>query len=383
MNPREKFEDDDEERRELVHSAQMRPMDGPEAVAHLLAQSNRESQANRAQARELIKALEGVQRSQEYLGVALREEKRRSRWLLALVVLAPIVAGAAAFWMAGRVDDVRADVSDRLAKLTAEEQSARAEAEKGVRDARIVELSADVAGLRADLDASRSSLAEQQKHVAEREAALTAAEGRSDSARTEIGALEFEVRAARAKASAEQARSAHLEKRLGEMQAQLAAREEPAAAPKTEAPRATSASDGGAAAVSAEKPNAAPPAAAALPSDPAETEKTRVSLNKLLGAADDVVRYEIQSLAAAAGKSLTGLLVVGTDQRGAVVRTIKAARAEVAIDGATGTIVLRFFEGKLVVGAVEAPFFDGTYGVVVRGDASRWKSSGLDCVGTQ
>ena len=385
MDPRDDEADDDTH--ELVHAAPMRPIEGPEAVARLLAQSNREAEANRAQARELVKALQGVQKSQEYLGVALREERRRSRWLLAVVVLAPVAAGVAVWSMASRVDDVRGDLNDRIAKLSADEQAARADAAQGLRDARITELTSDLSGLRTDLDASRATLVEQQKHLAERETALTAAEGRTDSVRAEIGALEFEVRAARAKASAEQARSAQLETRMKELQAELDKRTKAAAASAPAEPARPAAAPGGDKAAAA----APAPATAAVkePPDPvpasdaAETEKIRLALNALLRQADDVVRYQIQSLAGAAGRTLSGLRVVGTDERGAVVRTIQAARAEITVDGSTGSIVMRFLDGKLILGTVEAPFFDGNYGVVVRGDPAKWKSSGLTCVGTQ
>lgn len=385
MDPRD--DDTDDDAHELVHAGPLRPMEGPEAVAHLLAQSNRESAANRAQARELIKALQGVQKSQEYLGVALREERRRSRWLLAVVVLAPLAAGAAVWWMAARVDDVRSDVSDRIAKLASEEQAARSDAAQGLRDARIEQLTSDLSGLRGDLDASRDALLEQQKHVAERETALTVAEGRTDSARTEIGALEFEVKAARSKANAEQQRSAQLENRIKELQAELDARKKAPAPPapvETARPAAAPEGDKAAAPALANATAAAkPPPAQAPASDAAETENIRRALNALLRDADDVVRYQIHALGGAAGRTLSGLRVVGTDERGAVVRTIQAARAEITVDTSTGTIVMRFLDGKLILGAVEAPFFDGNYGVVVRGDAKKWKSAGLTCVGTQ
>jgi hypothetical protein len=388
---RRENDQDDDDARELVHAAPLRPLDGPEAVARLLAQSNRESAANRAQARELIKALEGVQRSQEFLGVALREERRKSRWLLALVIAAPLAAGAGVWWMASRVDDVRTDVGERLAKFSSDEQAARADAAQRLRDARIGDLSSDLVALRNDLAASRDAVAVQQRVVAEREAALAAADGRTASARNEIGVLEFEVTAARSKASAEQARSAHLEQRIKELQAAMDARtKEPAAAPARPAaapppaPAPALVADAAKpAAIVAAKPAAEPPAPPAPAGDPAETEKVRRALNTLLRQADDAVRYEIQALAGASGRTLTGLRVVGTDERGAAVRTIQAARAEISIDGTTGAIVLRFLDGKLIVGAVEAPFFDGSYGVVVRGDAAKWRSSGLDCVGTK
>jgi hypothetical protein len=392
VNPRDEADDDDP--RELARASPLRPLDGPEAVAHLLAQSNRESAANRAQARELIKALEGVQRSQEFLGVALREEKRRSRWLLALVILAPIAAAAGVWWVAARVDDVRTDVSDRMAKLASDEQAARAESAQRLRDVRIDELASDLAGLRTDLTASRDAAAAQERQLAQREAALAAAEGRTDSARTEIGALEFEVRSAKAKANAEQARAAQLEDRIKELQSELDARRKapaqpaPAEAARPAPPPATDAAAPAAAASKAPSPEPKAAAAAAKApaepaSDPAETEKVRRALNGLLREADDAVRYEIQALGGAAGRTLTALRVVGTDERGAVVRTIQAGRAEISIDTTTGSIVLRFVDGKLIVGTVEAPFFDGSYGVVVRGDAAKWKSAGLTCVGTQ
>jgi hypothetical protein len=386
VDPRD--DDPDDDAHELVHAAPLRPMEGPEAVAHLLAQSNRESAANRAQARELIKALQGVQQSQEYLGVALREERRRSRWLLALVVLFPLAAGAAVWWMAARVDDVRSDVSDRIAKVAAEEQAARAAAAQGLRDAHIEQLTQDLSGLRGDLDASRVALLEQQKHLAERETALTAAEGRTDSARTEIGALEFEVTAARSKANAEQARSAQLENRIKELQAELDARRKAPSPPApAETARLSAAPGDDKAAAPAPSPAAAvakpAPAREAPASDAAETENIRRALNALLRDADDAVRYQIHALGGAAGRTLSALRVVGTDDRGVVVRTIQAARAEITIDASTGSIVMRFREGKLIVGTVEAPFFDGNYGLVVRGDAAKWKSAGLSCVGTQ
>lgn len=374
--------DDLDEPQGIVPAGRASGLSGPEAVAHLLDQSNREAAANRAQARELIKALDGVQRSQEYLGTALREERRRSRWLVALLCLAPIAVGVAVWWMAGRVDDVRSDLHGRLARLALDEQAARSELATRLDDARLAQLDGDLGALRHDLDSAREALAAERLQVADREKALAAVETKADGARTEIGALEWEVKSAKAKASAQQARADLLEKRIKDMQAELDSRlKAPVPQPVGEAAppsSAAAATPAGAApeAVPAAKPVAEKPS----PADTAAAEKARTLLNALLQETGEAVRYEFVSIGSAGGGSLHDVRVVGTDDRGNVARTVLATRAEVVVERATGSIVLRFYEGRLILGAVEAPFFGGTYGLIVRGDAAKWRGSGLDCV---
>ena len=348
--------------RELVRLDEPGGLSAADAVAHHLAQSNREAAANRAQARELIRALEGVQRSQEYLGTALRDERAKSRWLFVLLVLVPVVVAAGVWFVARRVDEARSVTDERITQLAATSAAARADDTASLRNARVTELARDLDGLRHDLGASRDDLTAERKLVIEREAALAAAQSRSEGARVERETLEFEVRTAKSTVAAGEARAAILEKRIEELQASHDA------AAKAAAPRVV--------------PEPAPTSAAAAKtlSDPVATEKVRTVLNALLKGSDDTVRYEFESVGGLAGPSLTDVRLAGTDEQGRSVRTIQAARVEIAVDAASSSVVLRFFEGKVIIGTIQAPFFDGSYGLVVRGDAARWKASGLDCV---
>jgi hypothetical protein len=372
----------------LVPRASAPDSPGAAALGHLLEQSNREAAANRAQARELVKALENVQRSHEYLGKALLDERRKSRWLALAFVLGPIAAAACVWLVWSRVDAMRADYDARLAKIAAEEQSAReAEAAK-TSDGRIAELTGDLAALRRDLDGSREALESERRHVTDREAALAAAEGRGESARTEIGALEFEVKSSKAKANAEQGRANALETKIRELEASLT-RTKPADAPAAASPAPSkaepapdAAKTAGPVAVVAPAPAAAPPAekpkpapAKPSPTEQADLDKAMSVINHLLAESGDTVLYRFESLGGIAGRTLVGVKVVGTDGSGSIVRTIIAERAEITTQPDTSSVVLRFTDGKLVVGAMEAPFFDGNYGLVVHGDAAQWKAA--------
>lgn len=368
---------DEDEPLDIVQSGRPSDLSGPEAFAHVLDQSNREAAANRAQARELIKALSGVQRSQEYLGTALREERRRSRWLLALLALAPVAAGAGVWWIADRVDGVKSDIGSRLVRLAADEETARSALATRLEDARLAQLDGDLGALRHDLESTRVALDAERRQVADREKALAAVEGRAESARTEIGAMEWEVKSAKAKAAAQQARADILERRIGDMQAEIDARLKVPAPQPVGGPAASGPSSSAAPDASAKEPK---PAEKPTPADAATVEKARTLLNALLQETGEPVRYEFASIGAMGGGSLRDVRVVGSDDQGKVVRTILAARAEVVVERATGTVVLRFYEGRLILGAVEAPFFGGTYGLIVRGDAAKWRGLGLDCV---
>ena len=70
----------------------------------------------------------------------------------------------------------------------------------------------------------------------------------------------------------------------------------------------------------------------------------------------------------------------GSDRSGETLRTIEAKRAEITVDAATSSVVLRFLDGHLEVGRLRAPFFDGSYGLVLQGDPARWRASGLATV---
>jgi chaperonin cofactor prefoldin len=372
-------DDDEEDGRELVRADVDPSLAGPAALAHLLDQSNREAAANRAQARELVKTLQGVQRSQEYLGTALREERSRSKALLALAILAPVLAAVGAWFVWRHVEDSRAELDLRVAQLAADAESARTSDAAKARDARVAELTEDLATVRRHLDESREELAAERKALAQREASLESAQGRADGARVEIGALEFEVKSAKSKTGAAEARADVYESRIKELELQLAQAKTAAAArpvPPAALPPAPPP------AVDAPKPpetkTAAPPLA--VSGDPEAIAKTVAVLNTLLKDSGDTVHYQFAALGGIAGRALTDVRVVGTDEKGTVVRTIQAARAEIVPDDASGTVVLRFTEGKLIVGSKEAPFFGGTYGLIVRADPRKWRSSGLEFV---
>ena len=57
-----------------------------------------------------------------------------------------------------------------------------------------------------------------------------------------------------------------------------------------------------------------------------------------------------------------------------------AGRAEIVVDSVSRCVVLRFYDGKLLIGGKSAPFFDGTYGLVVRGDPAKWRAAALSFV---
>ena len=95
-------------------------------VASLLDQQSRDAHAGRAQARALLEAVEGMAKAHEFLGVQLREERRRSRLLALSALLIPVVlAGVAGLiWWASegaarRHDAFRTDVETRLASMQA------------------------------------------------------------------------------------------------------------------------------------------------------------------------------------------------------------------------------------------------------------------------
>jgi hypothetical protein len=386
---------DDDADHDLVRAEAPMELAGPEALARIIDQSNREQAASRAQARELIKTLEGVQRSQEYLGEALRDERKKSRGLFVLLLLGPAVAAAGAWYVLRHVDDAKSDVERRVERLAADAQTARAEDAAKLQDGRAAQLAADVDALRRDLDGARESLAAERKHVVDREAALVAADTRSESAKTEIVALESEVKSARARQRTEEQRAELLESKLRAAQADLTAK---AAAPPTAAtaapptsavppdsPPTTSTSSLTAPVVVSQAPVAAAEAKAAVAAappvaDPAAADKARAALNALLKESGDAVRYEFSVVRAVAGRSLLDVVVVGADDQGNVMRSIQAGRAEIVVDSVSKSVVLRFYDGKLLIGTKSAPFFDGTYGLVVRGDPAKWRAAALSFV---
>lgn len=377
--------EDHEEEHELIRPDAPGALAGPEALARILEQSNREQAASRAQARELVRALEGVQRSQEFLGEALREERKKSRGFLVLLVLGPALAVAGAWYVLRHVDDAKSDVERRIVRMAADEEAARAEDFAKLSDTRAAQLSGDVESLRRDLDASREALAAERRHVAEREAALAAAETRTESARTEISALEVEVKTARARQRTEEQRATALEGRLREAQAEAkaAAQREPPPPPPVAAaaPAAPAAPSVGESKPAAETRPASPPPPPAQPTgDPSAAANARLVLNSLLKDSGDAVRYEFSAIRAVSGGALLDVVAVGTDERGNVIRSIQAGRAEIVVDSTSRSVVLRFYDGKLLIGGKSAPFFDGTYGLVVRGDPAKWRAAALSFV---
>ncbi len=354
------------------------------ALAHLLDQGRREATANRAQARELIKALEGVQRSQEYLGTELRDERRRGRWLLAALAVAPVLCGGVVWAVWARVDDLRAAAARETAELRASLASAAAAHAESISRLRDESTARDLDGVRSELDATRQTLTDERRIAAEREKALLASIEREEASRRRVDLVEYEARAAHAKARAESARAAALEDELTAAQRREAAAVTAPAAPASPWPSPSrdaatprAAPDGGAAPERSDAPQATPAPTGTPVTDPAALGAVRERLNELLAKSGGSVRYDVDALGGLDGRTLLDVRVVGRSEGGAVLRTIEAKSASIAVDRAAGAVVVRFHDGRLVLGGRSAPFFDGSYGLVLDADAAAWRASGL------
>ncbi|MCE9637242.1 MAG: hypothetical protein K8T90_16170 [Planctomycetes bacterium] len=380
-------------------------------LATVLDQQSRDASANRAQARELIRAVEGLAKSHEYLGTELREERRRARSLLVALVLVPVVvlaAGAAVVWSVRSTDDrlevLRSDVArDRQALQSDRETeriaSGRVAVVRTELEARIAAAAADGASVRVDLDTTRAALAEERRLREERERSVSAKLAESERVSGEVRGLRSEVGALREVAGAEKARADELARLLAAAVTAappaFAGPLQPAGASAADArvPRglpAEPAAGGADRPVSASAPSAAPqptpratpPTSATATRDPADLDRIRTRINGLLEGTTGAARYEIESLSGVSALDLLGVRVTGRDESGRTLRTVEAARLEISV-AADGAVRLRFVDGFLIVGGRKAPFFDGAYTLSLEGSAKVWRESGLTCLRIQ
>lgn len=342
------------------------------ALGAVLERQAEEAAASRAHLRELIRAVDGLAQSHEYLGTALRVERRRSRLLVAALGVLPVVLGAAAYlvWSESRETDRRLD--DLQASLATEVRAAgerhAAEREAAIRrefEDRVARLEDDAATARADLDASRRALGDERTDRSARERDAAERLARAERELSELAGYRAEVRSLRDALGAERARADSLAKSLA-----------PLARPPETAPVETPPKSPVPPALPGRSESAAAKAATRTPEDLA---RVRDLLNGLLDGATGAARYRLEDLAGVSGFELLGLRVVGRDESGRVLRTIEAPRAEISVEP-SGAVRWRFAEGHLVVGGRRAPFFDGTYTLTLESRFESWRDSGLTCV---
>ncbi len=375
------------------------------AIAHWLEQSHRDATANRAQARELIDALDRAREGHEYMGRSLRDEKRRSRLLVLGLAFAPLLAVVVVWGIWNQMDAVRTDVGDRVDGVLREqerlrrEQSdlARADLETVQRE-RVAGLDAEIDRLASQLDSTRAGLLAAQSEGSDRESGLRARLTELETAHGELLGLRAEVRTLRSRAGADAARNdaqereiRELERALGDARAR-AATAQPTAPPIAMAPLPMPASPP--IAPDADPPDAAPwaPAtttdAAPLVPDPhpaasrrpGDLERIRTELNRLLGATDEAVSYRVDRLGGVSGEDLLDVRVVGLDEAGQTIRALEAKRAEVTVQRDRGQVRLSFRDGHLELAGRQAPFFEGHYALELASDPEAWRISGLTCV---
>jgi hypothetical protein len=315
------------------------------AIARYLEQSHRDSAANRAQARELVGALEQVQASHEYLGKALRQERRRGRFLLLGLLVAPILAGLLVWAVWERIDAMRGDLGDDVEGLRRAQLQMRRTDLIDAHDARVASLDDELRRTRAALESEREGLREEQTSRAARESELLERIDGLEHERGEILGLRARFEALRERAGAETARADALDRELRTLERELGAARERAESGARREPRPIRPAADRTPAVAATPPAAPldpgtdgtdapePPERTADPFPGAvrgeqDLERIEGDLNRLLEASDDAVSYRLEKLGGVSGVTLLDVRIGGIDPSG---RTIRALEAEGAV----------------------------------------------------
>lgn len=377
-------------------------------LAAVLDQQNRDAAANRAQARELIRAVEGLSKSHEFLGMELREERRRSRALLAALVVVPLAVIAAGAFLAStvwttddRLEALRSSVEKDVQDLRSRSDSEREAAARADYEARLAASATDTSALRTDLEAARAALGDERRRreAHEREVAARLAAAERD--RADLTGVRAELSSLREVAGAQKARADEMTRLLADVarsatpgtDAGTARRPGSSVVTGSEVPIGPrvppDVAEGGAGPAAPAPPTRPPAASGAEPSlapppdpasrDPVDLARVRTKLNSLLDGLTGATRYEVESLAGVSGTDLLGVRVVGKDADGNALRTVEAGRAEITV-AEGGGIRFRFTEGRLLIAGRTAPFFDGAYTIALDGAAQPWRDSGLSCV---
>lgn len=390
------------------------------ALASVLEQQALDAAATRAHARELVRAVEGLAKSHEFLGLELRAERRRTRRLLAAVWVAPLLLALGGWALWARIDAADERVVALRTSLEQDVTTLRdrrsAEREAEIRrefEERVVRLEEEATAAREDLERSRRALGEERTDRDARERTAAERLARAERELAELTALRAESRSLRDVLGVERARADALARALADAARPVATTaapptppatdgrrldpvgpEEAAAAPAVPGGRASespSAAVGEAPVALPPAPPAAPPEASPVadrPSPPAPTtasqnaqdlERIRGALNSLLEAAAGGARYSIEGLEGVAGTDLRGVRVVGRDATGRTLRTVEAPSATISV-AADGAVQWRFTDGHLVIGGRRAPFFDGVYTISLEGRFAAWRDSGLTCI---
>lgn len=373
-------------------------------VGGLLEQQARDAQAARAQARAVVEAIEGLAKSHEFLGIQLREERARSRWLVVALGVVPVLLGGALFavWLSGRDDDAaraaeRADIDGRLRTLQTELARDQVGELRSAFEERTKSLAADADATRTDLERARRVLDEEREARRRADAAAAERQAQAERDRRELEGMRSDLRSLNELAGAERARADALAKALIE-----AARGEPRTAGGQGGPTAPAASPAPAPATvpaspPVRRPTPAEPGPATLPSprvpatppapppvpaatrDPGDLATVADRINVLLDGATGAAKYRLEGIEGISGYDLLGVRLVGRDAAGEILRTVVAPKAEIVV-AADGAIRIACRDGHVFVSDRQIPFFDGVYALRLTGTASAWRQSGLNCV---
>ncbi len=364
------------------------------ALVQWLEQSHRDAAAGRAQARELTRALEQLRDAHEYAGRALREERRRSRTVVAALAVAPLLLALLVWGAWDRLDAVRRDLSGQVAELQTSQAELRrsqdtlalgeAAAAERVRAAALEE---ELARTRQDLAELRRAASDEATRRERERADLDQRLERAEQSGAAADGLRAQLEALRSKAGADAARADALELQIRRLERELGASRpsDAAAAPPPTSPTSPAPPPAGSA--SAARPEARPPAdAEGAAGDgavrrPEDLARIRDALNALLAASTDTVRYRIEELGGVRGDVLLDLRVAGLDARGRAIRELEAPEGTIDVRRGSGDVLLELRGGHLVLAGRRAPFFDGRYAVIVpSADVDAWRVSGLTCV---